>query len=280
MNRIYIGANPSVMREKAFTYARKCLCRTGRDNCTCLSCKTDLKNHVDFLYMNKEKYLKEDIDEISSFAQRIPTYSKKNVVFVENLSGIATKMQNKILKDMEDNENFVLIGSAPANGNIIDTVLSRATVEISAPLSESAFLKQFPENGDLLFLASNGDKDVAEVMEKEVFSSFKTIKEKLESGSDPSFLLKILNLVKEKDKDSFYTKYENFVPNLFRFLFSLYLMPLKGNKMFSPNIEMTRLISVCDVLNEELSNSYKSTYSQNDFFSAICRFINTLGRKE
>lgn len=271
LSKIFYGKKGCGMEHKASTYARQLLClKDGASDCDCISCQTKDTMHPDLLIMNGEKYLAEDVSRITSFASKSPIMSNVCVVLIYGMNKISPAMQNKLLKDLEDNKTFRLVATAiDFEGTVLDTIKSRTIGETVYPLSKEAFMKQTQLDNDFYYYLSDGcvnrlsELQDAEPIFKEVYECFKR--------NEFNRLLIILHLVTEKDNQNFFKKHKAYVADLFLFMEKIYIN--FSDKLLLDESKRKSFLNRIFVLEEERMKSVNQWYSANDFFLSVCRFI-------
>lgn len=139
-----------------------------------------------------------------------PVKAQRHVVLIHGANLMNETAQNKLLKMLEEwDALFLLI----AYGDVLKTIESRCMVIPYRPLSLTQFLKQ--GKTELDYYLSGGC--IQRLSDAKVCRIFEEAAGALISGDDKAFF-KVLGLVKEKDKTSFFEKHKEYVPQLFDFL--------------------------------------------------------------
>lgn len=271
LSKIFYGKKGCGMDTKALSYAKQLLClKDGASDCDCRSCQTKETMHPDLLIMNGEKYLAEDVNTITSFATKSPVLSNVCVVLVYGMNKISSAMQNKLLKDLEDNQTFRLVATAvDFEGIILDTIKSRTIGENVYPLPKEEFSKLPLSDCEFYYHLTDGcperikDLQDAEPLFREIYQCF--------ANNDFINLFRVLHLVTEKDKQNFFSKHKEFVADLFLFMEKIYIN-FFGENLLDETKRKVFLNRMC-VLEEERMRSVNQWYTANDFFLSVCRFI-------
>lgn len=266
LSKVLYGKKGSDFDSVIKPLVRQALC-TGskKEGCDCYSCSLALSSHPDYKEYDQEKYSVEEIDEISAYAEGIPVISSNRVVVLKNFSGVTEISQNKLLKELEDNKHFILIATDNSEDcNILPTIKSRTeAVAVSSEHSLDEFRKEFGEQGDILFVISEKNLGLAKEMIEQI-PIYQNV-EKALLDKDKRLLMESLNLVKNKDKDCYFTKYKAYVPVLFNFMANVAM-----------RFELDRTVALLNTLNTEKSKCLRNWYDTNNFIVSIVNIAESL----
>lgn len=169
------------------------------------------------LYKNPDFYMtgtndtvsSDDIKDLIDFSWRSSLMGKK-VILLNNSHTVSVSTQNKLLKILEDREDNVLILLADSN-TLIPTIISRCChIQLQPPAS--AIIKRFliekgVADSDIDFLSYMiGNAPFLYTKEEKTLMQYKSQLEQLYRITVRSDLLNVMNMLKEKDKNSFYEK--------------------------------------------------------------------------
>ena len=169
------------------------------------------------LYKNPDFYMigtndtvsSDDIKDLIDFSWRSSLMGKK-VILLNNSHTVSVSTQNKLLKILEDREDNVLILLADSN-TLIPTIISRCChIQLQPPTS--AIIKRFliekgVADSDIDFLSYMiGNAPFLYTKEEKTLMQYKSQLEQLYRITVRSDLLNVMNMLKEKDKNSFYEK--------------------------------------------------------------------------
>lgn len=169
------------------------------------------------LYKNPDFYMtgtndtvsSDDIKDLIDFSWRSSLMGKK-VILLNNSHTVSVSTQNKLLKILEDREDNVLILLADSN-TLIPTIISRCChIQLQPPTS--AIIKHFliekgVADSDIDFLSYMiGNAPFLYTKEEKTLMQYKSQLEQLYRITVRSDLLNVMNMLKEKDKNSFYEK--------------------------------------------------------------------------
>lgn len=169
------------------------------------------------LYKNPDFYMtgtndtvsSDDIKDLIDFSWRSSLMGKK-VILLNNSHTVSVSTQNKLLKILEDREDNVLILLADSY-TLIPTIISRCChIQLQPPAS--AIIKRFliekgVADSDIDFLSYMiGNAPFLYTKEEKTLMQYKSQLEQLYRITVRSDLLNVMNMLKEKDKNSFYEK--------------------------------------------------------------------------
>src|SRR5699024_8371458 len=169
------------------------------------------------LYKNPDFYMtgtndtvsSNDIKDLIDFSWRSSLMGKK-VILLNNSHTVSVSTQNKLLKILEDREDNVLILLADSN-TLIPSIISRCChIQLQPPTS--AIIKRFliekgVADSDIDFLSYMiGNAPFLYTKEEKTLMQYKSQLEQLSRITVRSDLLNVMNMLKEKDKNSFYEK--------------------------------------------------------------------------
>ena len=163
-----------------------------------------LSTHPDFTEINsEEKTIKKDaIDEVLEIASYEASVSKRRVVLINKAERLTESAQNALLKCLEDNSdkvNFILC----CDGRLLPTIHSRCeTIQIDGLVREA-----FEPCDEIAYVGSKGVPEYynAILSDEKLYEILKSIPECI---LDRKKLLALLNGVKEKDDNFFFSARE------------------------------------------------------------------------
>ncbi len=227
--------------------------------------KPELSPDYMFVGLDSEKSIGvERADEIVDRAMFRPAMAERTVIVIDNMDKMTVPAQNKLLKLLEDSETSVVIGIAYED-TLLATVKSRMQIVSYAPLDLVSFMEHCEKNGvsdgEVQYFLSGG---MTENIKKDspVVNVFKNVGADIKDRRFSS-LLKSLNLLKEKDKDSFFLSNREYVPSLISFMGQTFTDNLKGEKDHE-------LITLCG---EHRERCESVSYTKDDFFDLIAQII-------
>lgn len=280
LNKIIYGKNGCRLKDEATRFTRQALCSgSGKSDCRCPSCMIPLSTHPDYKIFDRDKYFAEDVDEILSFANHPPVIGSCRAAVVLNLNGLSPALQNKLLKDIEDNDNFFMAATAPEGlGLILPTIQSRTEAVFVRPMSKMDFMKSIKDpDAEFLYYMTQSCPDNVDDMQM-AKPIFKRVKSVLENGHYRQ-LYTVLKQVMEKDKENFFTVYKEFTDNLFFFMEQCLLSPYTAPGFLSPDavsLSDTGVAAVIQVIENERTRYRQPNYGSNDFFLSVCHIVNSL----
>lgn len=189
----------------------------------------DLSKNPDFYITSSNNTVSsEDIKDLVEFSWRTSIKGKK-VILINNAHTITVTTQNKLLKLLEDREDNILILLSDSN-TLIPTIISRCChIQIQPPDGDimRRFLKQKKvEDSDINFMSYMvGNAPFLYAKEEETLMQYKKQLELIYSITVRSDLLKVMNMLKEKDRNNFYenhTSYTSWNIKLLVYPFYLY----------------------------------------------------------
>lgn len=265
MSTILYGRRGSCFGQQALSLVRKALCtKTGEENCNCYSCSLALSSHPDFVSYEKDSYTVDDIDAIVAFSHETPVFAKKKVVLMYNLSSVTEISQNKLLKELEDNSSFTMIATADSlKDNILPTIKSRTEAKKVPRETKEEFFSSVTVNADILYRMTGGYSGLANEMEEQI-----PIYQAVETAfiqRDGKKLLGALHLIVDKDKQSYFEKYSDFIPNLFDFI----------GKLAIEGADMSSML-LLETINKSYHSSLMNGYSKTAFFTSMVNISESL----
>ncbi len=194
-----------------------------------------LSVHPDFLYIEREKDKSsigvDSANEIVSKSYLAPSFGDYQVCVINHMEAMTKEAQNKLLKTLEESSMIIL--GVCYEDEILPTVKSRMR---RVCISEK---KKIPEN-------------VKAVIDKALIAI----------NNNPVKLFDCLNLIKEKDKNSFYQIHRDYIGYLISFI---------GNACSSRLSKET-----IERLGYYRVHCMSSVFTQNDFFVMIATVVNEL----
>lgn len=229
--------------------------------------ESDLDKNVDFFQVktDKKSLTVDDAMEVLKNSSRLPSSADYIVVLIDGIDKFTDAGQDKLLKLMEEASNVVILATA-YTGRVLNTIKSRMQILTYPTMTEAEFLDRYRtlSDADILFYITGGvpmelspeQDDLTEVV-----AAFKGVKEAIKA-KDKKKLFSSLNLVKEKDKNSFFEVYKQYVP-----AFLSFILRQRGIEWGDKLLE---------VLKEERNLSESVSYTSADFFSAIVQVAEAL----
>lgn len=147
---LFLGTEGIGKKEIAKEFAKKILCGTKEENCTCKSCLCfDSNNHTD-LYVIDYENQSIKIDEIRTLTEKViekPIISEKKVYIINNAETMTPEAQNCLLKTLEEPPEFVVIILVSSNDNLIlNTIKSRCMTLKFNNIDDDLIKKYIEEN--------------------------------------------------------------------------------------------------------------------------------------
>lgn len=223
-----------------------------------LYCKADeLSTHPDYIVLGDGKKTL-TTDMVGEAVKRLslkPSRAQKHVFLIDGMNLMTVAAQNKLLKLIEEwDAVFILI----SYGVVLPTVSSRCMEIPYRPYS----LDYYKANGlgEEQYYATGGCP--ALVCETEVLEIFQKSAEIIRSLPERKReLFSLLGLVKEKDKQSFYEKYREYVSKLF---------------CYWGDITCGSGYSTAKQLSLAINNVDGGGYTAADFFKDVVLFIESI----
>ena len=241
------------------------------------------------LYKNPDFYMtgtnntvsSDDIKDLIDFSWRSSLMGKK-VILLNNAHTVYVSTQNKLLKILEDREDNVLILLSASN-TLIPTIISRCChIQLQPPAN--ATIKRFlKEKGvadsDIDFLSYMiGNAPFLYTKEEQTLMQYKSQLEQLYRITVRSDLLNVMNMLKEKDKNSFYEKntaHTIWNIKLIIYPFYNYYFDTENNGDTSTETYPGNLYTPHEAYNIICMGQYHQrikNYTKNDYFSLL-RYI-------
>ena len=147
---LFLGTEGIGKKEIAKEFAKKILCSTKEEECTCKSCLCfDSNNHPD-LYVIDYDNQSIKIDEIRTLTEKViekPIISEKKVYIINNAETMTKEAQNCLLKTLEEPPEFVVIILISSNDNLIlNTIKSRCMTIKFNNIDDDLIKKYIEEN--------------------------------------------------------------------------------------------------------------------------------------
>ena len=156
---LFLGTEGIGKKEIAKEFAKKILCSTKEEGCTCKSCLCfDSNNHPD-LYVIDYDNQSIKIDEIRTLTEKViekPIISEKKVYIINNAETMTKEAQNCLLKTLEEPPEFVVIILISSNDNLIlNTIKSRCMTIKFNNIDNELIKKYIDENLEYGELSEN-----------------------------------------------------------------------------------------------------------------------------
>ena len=147
---LFLGTEGIGKKEIAKEFAKKILCDTKDDDCTCKSCVCfDSNNHPDLYIIDKQDESVK-VDEVRALIEKViekPIISKRKVYIINNADTMTEEAQNCLLKTLEEPPEFVTIILISSNDNLIlNTIKSRCMTIKFNNISKELMIKYMQEN--------------------------------------------------------------------------------------------------------------------------------------
>ena len=230
--------------------------------------ETDLDKSVDFYQVktDKKSLTVDDALGVIEDSSRLPSNSDYIVVLIDGIDKFTDAGQDKLLKLLEEASNVVIIATA-YTGHILNTIRSRMQAITYPSMTEAVFARYCEatkkDDAEILFyvtggvpLELSGQDDIASVV-----AAFKGVQDAIKANNKAK-LFSSLNLVKEKDKNSFFETYKQYVPSLLSFI-----LRQRGVEWGDKLLE---------TLKEDRNFSESVSYTSADFFSTMVQVAQAL----
>lgn len=241
--------------------------------------KEKLKVSSDYFCLSLLEAIKiDDLKAVHDFVSLMPVESDKKVVIIDNADTMNNTCQNSLLKLLEEKTAtnvFILV----ANDKLLPTIISRSKVINFYPLSADQ-MKSLGKTDTFALAVANGRPGIydAYMSDKEYMTYVKAVYETLSKMGNKRELFKVFHLIKEKDKDMFFEKFEtDKVLSLLVSIKEIFLKVLCLEASEVVNLDNIRMLytdsEICDILRKyqeaiELMR-YKGAFNKNDFFDLI-----------
>ena len=143
---LFLGTEGIGKKEIAKAFAKKILCSTKEERCTCKSCTCfDSDNHPD-LYIIDYENQSIKIDEIRELTEKViekPIISEKKVYIINNAETMTKEAQNCLLKTLEEPPEFVTIILISSNENLILNTIKSRCMSIKFNNIDKELLKKY-----------------------------------------------------------------------------------------------------------------------------------------
>ena len=143
---LFLGTEGIGKKEIAKEFAKKILCDTKDDDCTCKSCVCfDSNNHPD-LYIIDYENQSIKIEEIRKLTEKViekPIISNKKVYIINNAETMTKEAQNCLLKTLEEPPEFVTIILISSNENLILNTIKSRCMSIKFNNIDKELLKKY-----------------------------------------------------------------------------------------------------------------------------------------
>lgn len=283
------GNKGSEIKEEAFRMAKEALCLgDSSEQCRCASCSLkSLNQHPDFQYIYPVEKRSIGVDEIAALLSRsrtIPVMSNRLVTVIDGFDMVTEQAQNKLLKTLEEQLNFFLIGICYSD-NVLPTIKSRMHVITKASTSIEVFTeackKRNLQDIGLLYYMTGGCVDLADEMQK-LKPMFYGVLESIQQENYVG-ILQSLHMVKDKDKESYANVAREYIPQMYSFFIAIFSEWLKNifqahvAAAFNfPKCNPETLIQCVDWMKKELISCRTVTYTTASFEVAIFNVIGIL----
>lgn len=145
---LFLGTEGIGKKEIAKAFAKKVLCSTKEDECTCKSCTCfDSNNHPD-LYIVDYDNQSIKIEEIRKLTEKViekPIISEKKVYIINNAETMTKEAQNCLLKTLEEPPEFAIIILISSNENLILNTIKSRCMKIKFDNIDKEYVKKYIE---------------------------------------------------------------------------------------------------------------------------------------
>jgi len=230
--------------------------------------------HPDYLYVDIPKDKKTiGVDEIAVVVQKAlfkPVIFSKSIVLINHMECLTEAAQNKLLLSLEESPYLFVIGVSYEN-RLLDTVLSRMRRIKYRPVSRELFVSYCediysPEDANVLYYACEGCPGLIHSKKLDIEMLLTLSKACREENRQN--ILKVLHLVKEKDKLAVSGE-KHLYPYVFRVMQRSFMECVtcevqKGN--FNKALQCNDIVKY---LGNELMRCDSPAYSKDNFFRAV-----------
>ena len=148
---LFLGTEGIGKKEIAKEFAKRILCSTKEEECTCKSCLCfDSNNHTDLYVIDNVDGQSIKIEEIRKLTEKViekPIISDKKVYIINNAETMTKEAQNCLLKTLEEPPEFVVIILISSNDNLIlNTIKSRCMTVKFDNIDKNLIKKYIDEN--------------------------------------------------------------------------------------------------------------------------------------
>ena len=143
---LFLGTEGIGKKEIAKDFAKKVLCSTKEETCTCKSCTCfDSNNHPD-LYIVDFDNQSIKIEEIRKLTEKViekPIISEKKVYIINNAETMTKEAQNCLLKTLEEPPEFAIIILISSNENLILNTIKSRCMKIKFDNIDKEYVKKY-----------------------------------------------------------------------------------------------------------------------------------------
>ena len=143
---LFLGTEGIGKKEIAKDFAKKVLCSTKEEACTCKSCTCfDSNNHPD-LYIVDFDNQSIKIEEIRKLTEKViekPIISEKKVYIINNAETMTKEAQNCLLKTLEEPPEFAIIILISSNENLILNTIKSRCMKIKFDNIDKEYVKKY-----------------------------------------------------------------------------------------------------------------------------------------
>ena len=156
---LFLGTEGIGKKEIAKEFAKKILCSTKEEECTCKSCLCfDSNNHPDLYVIDYDNQSIKN-DEIRTLTEKViekPIISEKKVYIINNAETMTKEAQNCLLKTLEEPPEFVVFILISSIDNLIlNTIKSRCMTIKFNNIDNELIKKYIDENLEYGELSEN-----------------------------------------------------------------------------------------------------------------------------
>ena len=232
-----------------------------------------VEEHTDFLLIKPSGEKKTiGVDEVMPLIKKgtmPPIHGKFSVVVIDGMEKLTVSAQNKLLVLLESNSYVFVIGIAYKD-TLLDTVKSRMRIVPYRRYEKDEFLSlcSLPaEEATLFYYATAGCPGLVEELESER-EMFLSLRQACNTDAERTQLLRVLHLLKEKDKLSVTndTRLMLCVIRILQFIFQEHAV---HSYCAMDMGRACRYQEIVERLIYDEQQCGKSSYTKNDFFNTI-----------
>jgi replication-associated recombination protein RarA len=264
-----------------FTSAKALACKLV--NCS----ETQLATHPDVYLCDGKEMKVEDITTLLNFSMLMPEKAFKKIVIIDNSNELSEIIQNKLLKVVEEGNTTTFF--FVAHQKLLETIESRTFSIVFSKLTASEMeqyfnsIEEIPTLPICMLQGSIGRYN--ELKEDAVLAdTVLCLKSTLENLKNKSELLQVFHVLKEKDKEEFFSSNKKNIDLIIAFLKEVFFNLYMKKKQLHVNaiVDLEALDSVYSLqesasIYEKLQQHYLSCkdarYSKNDFFILIAYMV-------
>lgn len=263
--------------------------------CKILQCSSkELDKQLDYIYIGEDnsKVALNDIQNLLSSLSYYPVKANKRVIIINNANLLSIACQNCLLKALEDRltyNSFIFIAHEP----MLPTIHSRLDIINFKPLSISQIRSYISDSTSvaidrkIYLMMSNGTTSNIDIVSanKELLDVFRNLYQLFFIEISRNIeVLKVFNILKEKDEQSFMFLYKNELPILFCFLYNIFYnaflvltTSIQNNDHdythFLILYSLEDCMNIMDLIREHETLYKYGNYSKNEYFELVRNLI-------